>query len=76
MAVGLIVKCEKCGKSYDSGKTRYIIGCDGGAALAAEQRDLDEFNRLSIEQRLELIYKRLRAFEKDVNQIPYSGPIG
>lgn len=73
MAVGFIKTCEDCGKSYDDSKGHYF--CDGGKALATEQKALNEFNQKSVDERLEFIYQRVIALEKSVGNIPYNGPI-
>ena len=66
MAVGMIRKCDQCGKSYDDGKDFHPANCDGGKALEAEKDELIKFNSLSVDERLEFLYNQNKALEKIV----------
>ena len=66
MAVGMMVKCEKCGESYDEGNGYHPAYCDNGKAREAEKKELGEFNNLPIDKRLEVLYMRMSKLEKTV----------
>jgi hypothetical protein len=60
MAVGMIMRCELCGKSYDKGKTSHWAECDGGEEirLAAEARA--RFCAMSTDEQLDYLYDTLQ----------------
>lgn len=75
MAVGLIVVCPECGKSYDDGKGYHRAECDRGESKKAEKKALDKFNSLPIDKRLEILFLRITKLESKFNNIPFDGPI-
>lgn len=75
MAVGMIITCETCGKSYDEGRTMWHE-CDGGAALREIERSVAEFNSKSVDERLEYLYRESLSLRKAVRNIPFDGQIG
>lgn len=76
MAVGMILRCDVCGKSYDNGKGPHGAYCDGGEELRTDEADLERFNALDRDDALEEVYIRLRRLERAFSGIPYDGPIG
>lgn len=76
MAVGMILTCSKCGKSYDEGKTIHYAYCDGGAAIKKAQKDFKKFMALPAPERWKYIFETLEELKEDVDNIPYNGPIG
>lgn len=62
MAVGMIVTCPLCGKSYDEGKVSeagHFMNCDKGAERNRHAEEFAKFKTMSIDDRLNYLYERM-----------------
>lgn len=75
MAVGMIITCDKCGESYDEGKTSHFI-CDGGKALREKEKALAAFNAMPVDKRLEFLFKSTERILEKLHDMRFDGPIG
>lgn len=78
MAVGSIVKCERCGTSYDEGRgDHWLFSCDAELERKQQQANqLTEFQAKSIDERFKVLYQMLVKITSDIDSRPYDGPIG
>ena len=66
MAVGMIVTCDKCQKSYDEGKSNHY-DCDGGQSLVDKEQAVDIFKSMSVDDRLEYLFRALQSLSDRVD---------
>lgn len=70
MAVGMIITCTICGKTYDEGKESHW-DCDGGAALREEEQALNDFKSMSVDDRLEFLYWQNTRLKKRLQNMNF-----
>lgn len=70
MAVGNIITCAACSESYDDGRTSHIY-CDGGQALRDKEEAVAIFNSMSVDDRLEYLFRALQSLTDRVEETPY-----
>lgn len=70
----MIKRCDLCDKSYDSGREYHPAHCDGGAAIRATEKRFRDFQKLSVDKKLDFLYKRLIKLEEDIDNVP-RGPL-
>ncbi|CAN5115764.1 hypothetical protein BH09PAT1_BH09PAT1_8410 [soil metagenome] len=67
MAVGLIITCNVCKKAFDSD---IIHICDNGEELRQKDEAFEIFKSMSVDDRLEYLFKALQSLTDRVNYIP------
>lgn len=70
MAVGMIVQCKVCDKTYDEGRTSHWMDCDGGATKRRRQEALEEFRAMSTEKKFEFLYECISRLKYQVANMP------